>query len=45
MLEAQLKKDQEAGETEEAMYTPVLFRYLAPRMTLRPGVSHHHGHS
>lgn len=44
-LREPLEREEEARETEAAMYTPGLFRYLAPRMTLRPGVSHDHGHS
>lgn len=44
-LKAQLQWEEKARKTEAAMYTPGLFRYLAPRMTLRPRVSHHHGHS
>lgn len=45
LLRELLERGEEARKTEAAVYTPGLFRYLAPRMTPRPGVSHHHGHS
>lgn len=35
-LRGQLEPEEEARETEAAMYAPGLFRCLAPRVTLRP---------